>query len=39
MKRLPSQKIREIRTALLVALGLAFVSFGGAVLAAAFVTH
>jgi hypothetical protein len=39
MKQPPSHKMREIRTALLVALGLAFVCFGGAVLASIFVTH
>jgi hypothetical protein len=34
----PSLRMREFRTALLIALGLAMVSFGGAVLASTF-TH
>jgi hypothetical protein len=39
MKQPPSAKMRELRTAMLIALGLAFVCFGGAVLASSFVTH
>jgi hypothetical protein len=34
-----SSKTREIRTALAIALGLALVCFGGAVLAATFIIH
>jgi hypothetical protein len=39
MKQPPSAKMRELRTAMLIALGLAFVCFGGAVLASSFVTR
>ena len=35
----PSNKMRELRTALAVALGLAIASFGAAVVAANYVAH
>jgi hypothetical protein len=39
MKRTSSTKRRELWTAMLIAVGLAFVCFGGAVLASTFITH
>ena len=39
MQKSSSHRMREFRTALLLALGLALVSLGGAVLASTFVSH